>query len=88
MMGVENDDKRLRDTRDCLVALLDDMLDEPPEPVTLTELDGHGKASLLTTCCAEMIVLSLLATATDRQDALRGLDLLVGEMRKRLSDGN
>lgn len=86
MMGVENDDKRLRDTRDCLVALLDDMLDEPPGPVTLAELDGFGKAGLLTTCCAEMIVMSLLATARDRQDALRGLELLVGDMRKRLSE--
>lgn len=86
MMGVENDDKRLRDTRDCLFALLEDMLDEPPEPVTLAELDGLGKVGLLTTCCAQMIVLSLLATATDRQDALRGLELLVGDMRKRLSE--
>jgi hypothetical protein len=84
----DDDDKRLRDTRDCLFALLDDMFDEAPGPVTLSELDGAGKVGLLATCCAEMIVMALRATATDRQDALRGLELLVGDMRARLSSSH
>ena len=71
--------------RDLLVALLRDMPGQV-SAIDLTGVSSEDKLHMRLTCCADLIIDSILLAADNHADAELGLEILVGDMKQKLKE--